>query len=140
MSSALARRLAFLGGGLWLGIVLYATLAPRGSGFNTSGDFRVQPNLVPLQDVLRVWRNSHDRGWQLVGNLLLMMPLGVAAGLGRFSRRAWLDVVAALTLAVLIEVAQWWALPVRVASIDDVLLNVAGFALADLTTRRVIAT
>ncbi|WP_241562603.1 VanZ family protein [Streptomyces hoynatensis] len=88
-------------------------------------------NLVPLRDLLTM-----DTG-QIVGNLLVFAPLGFLAPL-RFPGLASARRILALGAgcALLVETAQY-VLPLdRVSSVDDVLLNTAGAALAALASRR----
>ena len=67
-----------------------------------------------------------------MGNLLLLLPLGVYAPMRRPLLRSALAVgVLAAGLSALIELAQLgiasvYGFPVRVADVDDILLNTAG--------------
>ena len=87
--------------------------------------------LVPLSDLLTM-----DWG-QVVGNLLVFAALGSFAPL-RFAALASVPRVLALGAAgsALIEIAQYAFQLDRVSSVDDVLLNAAGAALAALASRR----
>lgn len=85
---------------------------------------------------------------QLVGNVLLFFPLGVyAPALWRPMRSVGALVAAAVALSALVELIQLrlatsYGFPVRVADVDDVLLNAAGATLGWLAwqalTRRPI--
>ncbi|MFF4060948.1 VanZ family protein [Streptomyces sp. NPDC001668] len=88
-------------------------------------------NLVPLRDLLTM-----DTG-QIVGNLLVFAALGFLAPL-RFAALASVRRVLALGAgcSVLVETAQYVLHLDRVSSVDDVLLNTAGAALAALASRR----
>ena len=61
-----------------------------------------------------------------MGNLLLLLPLGLLGPIAFPALNGWIRVfVVALAFSVAIEVAQLW-IPNRMADVDDVLLNVAG--------------
>lgn len=115
---------------LWLAGVLLATLEPMGAP--------MQPNLLPLAGIIGAFA---ERGFwfgvgQLVGNLLLLAPVGflLPVAIPRQGRRDVL--LACLALTVGIEVAQWLMHAGRQADIDDVWLNVAGAAAGFRLQRR----
>jgi hypothetical protein len=94
--------------------------------------------LVPLRDLVTVIADGPARATvQIVGNLLVFAALGFFAPL-RFTVLASVPRILALGAgcSILIEVAQYFLWPDRVASVDDVLLNAAGAALAALVSRR----
>jgi glycopeptide antibiotics resistance protein len=105
---------------LYISLLLFLTLAPP---LRPTAD---RINLIPLQSILAGLRRG---GWQLyvniIGNVLAFVPLGVLLP-GILRRHSWLVVasIAALVSAA-IEVLQW-TLGLRVADIDDVLLNTLG--------------
>ncbi|WP_165912987.1 VanZ family protein [Tamaricihabitans halophyticus] len=75
--------------------------------------------------------------WQVVGNVLLLLPLGALLPL----RIGWLRgigrvAIAGFCCAVLIESMQYALNTGRICTADDVLLNCAGAALGALATRR----
>jgi glycopeptide antibiotics resistance protein len=87
-------------------------------------------SLVPLRDLATM-----DTG-QVVGNLLVFAALGCFAPL-RFRALASVPRILALGAAcsVLVETAQYVLRLDRVSSVDDVLLNATGAALAALASR-----
>ncbi|MFM9372647.1 VanZ family protein [Streptomyces sp. Da 82-17] len=87
-------------------------------------------SLVPLRDLLTM-----DTG-QIVGNLLVFAALGFLAP-QRFTALASVPRVLGLAAgcSVLIEIAQYVLQLDRVSSVDDVLLNASGAALAALASR-----
>ncbi|SES31037.1 VanZ family protein [Lentzea albida] len=91
-------------------------------------------SLVPFADIADLLA-QRDLG-QIVGNLLVFAALGFFGPL-RFAalRSVWRVLLVAGACSVLIEVAQFTALH-RVSSVDDVLLNAAGAALASLLSWR----
>ena len=108
----------------WLLIVCSRTIVPVGD-YDVSGTFRTPVAWWPGESILAVLRHSPDPTWQLLGNLLMLAPLGFLSGY--FLRSSLLRVVMfSLLFSITIEAIQWWAVPVRVAAFDDVLLNVAG--------------
>ena len=88
-------------------------------------------SLIPLRDLATMGPGG------IIGNLLVFASLGFFAPV-RFAALASLPRVLALGAgcSVLVETAQY-VLPLnRVSSVDDVLLNAAGAALAALASRR----
>ena len=103
---------------------LWMVLTPRGSGRAL--------DLVPFAD-LAGQLSAASAVEQIGGNLLVFAALGAAApmrwGLG------WRVVALAAAGSVAIEIVQYVLAIGRVSSIDDVLLNVVGAALAAAATR-----
>ncbi|HEY7737740.1 MAG TPA: VanZ family protein [Candidatus Limnocylindria bacterium] len=109
---------------LWLALGLLLTLAP----IEPPEGLIVVPNPVPLRTIAIYMANLDSPFWvrQLVGNLLLLLPVGLLGPVAFPPLNGWLRVfLAALALSLAIEIAQLW-IPNRMADIDDVLLNVAG--------------
>ncbi|MGW4482281.1 VanZ family protein [Amycolatopsis sp. NPDC004368] len=93
-------------------------------------------DLVPGADLSAALSDDGSL-WQVVGNLLLLCPLGALVPL----RLPWLRSVArvavtALSASVLVEATQFLIHTGRVTSTDDVLLNTIGATLGALLTRR----
>lgn len=109
--------------GATLGI-LRVTLSPVGS--RTSGTL----SLVPLHDL------TTTGPFEVAGNLLLFAAWG-ALGPLRFPARATTRRVVAVAAmgSISVETAQYLLPLGRVASVDDVLLNTAGAALAAVVVR-----
>lgn len=114
--------------------VFYLTLAPR---FGVSG--ALTPNFVPLASIFDLLFESAATPTlilkNLVGNLVLLAPLGVLLHVGfRWTEARTLASAAAVSL--FIEVVQGLGLTDgRQANVDDLLLNLAGAALAVLGVR-----
>jgi glycopeptide antibiotics resistance protein len=119
-----ARRIAGLALAAWLIGGFVFTLLPAHPAPGQS----VEDNFVPLRTI-GIWVANPDSGFwirQMVGNLLLLLPVGL---LGPISL-PWMDrwsrvLLAAATLSLAIELAQLWV-PDRATDVDDLLLNVAG--------------
>lgn len=101
---------------------LWLTMVPA----STTPDHRAA-SLVPLRDLATM------PTYQVVGNLLVLAAVGLLGPL-RFRALATLPriVVVCAVASTLIEVTQYALALGRVASVDDVLLNTAGAALAAL--------
>lgn len=109
---------------LWLALGLLLTLAP----IEPPEGLVVVPNPVPLRTIAIYLANLDSPFWvrQLVGNLLLLLPVGLLGPIAFPAMSGWIRVfLVALVLSLAIEFAQLW-IPNRMADIDDVLLNVAG--------------
>ncbi len=95
--------------------------------------------LVPLRDLLDVLRGG-DTLVQLVGNLLAFAAIGFFLPMRlRLARAPWVPLVVALVVAglsVIVEALQFVLRLGRVSSIDDVLINAVGAALASLLSVR----
>lgn len=95
--------------------------------------------LVPLRDLLDVLRGG-DTLVQLVGNLLAFAAVGFFLPLRlRLARARWVPAVVALVaagLSMVVEILQLVLQLGRVSSIDDVLINALGAALASLLSMR----
>jgi len=95
-----------------------------------AGQVRHRASVVPLRDLATM------STFQVVGNLLLLAPLGFLVPV-RFARLASLPRVLTVAAACsgLIEAAQYLLPLDRVASADDILLNTTGAGLAALASR-----
>lgn len=106
---------------LYLGALLFLTMLPA------SRPVAQYNNLVPLRSIIF----DLQRGGQLllvnvIGNIIVFMPVGLLVPQLSTRRRGWLAVaLSALVLSASIEVLQG-TLTRRVSDIDDVLLNVLG--------------
>jgi hypothetical protein len=106
---------------------LWITMMP-GAG---AGVVPGRVSLVPLRDLLAMGPLG------ILGNLLIFAALGFFAPM-RFAALASLPRILALGAgcSVLVETAQYVLRLDRVSSVDDVLVNAAGAALAALASRR----
>ncbi len=93
-------------------------------------------DLVPGADITAAF-GSDGSLWQVVGNVLLLCPLGALLPL-RIRRLRMLPriALAALIASVLVEGTQYLIHTGRVTSTDDVLLNTAGATLGAALSRR----
>jgi len=110
--------------GIWLTGGLLLTLVPA----NPAPGQVVEPNLIPLRTIGIYLANLDSGYWvgQMVGNLLLLLPMGLVGPVVFPWLDRWLRVlVTALVLSSAIELAQLWV-PDRSADVDDLLLNVVG--------------
>lgn len=122
-----ARLVAGLALAVWLVAGLLFALTPA----NPAPGQVVDHNLVPFQTIA-IWIANPDSGFwirQMVGNLLLLLPVGLLGPIALpWLDRWWRVLLAAFALSVGIELTQMW-IPDRAADVDDLMLNVAGAAL-----------
>jgi glycopeptide antibiotics resistance protein len=122
-----ARLLAGLGLAPWLTAGLLFALLPA----NPAPGQVVDHNFVPFETIA-IWVANPDSGFwirQMVGNLLLLLPVGLLGPVALpWLDRWWRVLLAAFALSLAIELAQLW-IPDRAADVDDLLLNIAGAAL-----------
>jgi glycopeptide antibiotics resistance protein len=120
-------RLALLA---YLPVAVVLTMTPARGG-------EIPPNLVPLAGIVATFR---DGGLafgvvQLVGNLLLLLPLGALLPVALPGARLRDAVLVALAVSLTIELVQWRVAAGRMADVDDVWLNTVGAALGWLASR-----
>ena len=110
--------------GVWVAGGLLLTLMPA----HPAPGQIVEHNFIPLRTISIYLANLDSPFWvrQMVGNLLLLLPVGLLGPIVLPWMDRWLRVlVASLALSTAIELAQLW-IPDRSAEVDDVLLNVVG--------------
>jgi glycopeptide antibiotics resistance protein len=110
--------------GVWLAGGLLLTLSPV---YPAPGQV-VEPNFIPLRTIGIYLANLESGFWlrNLVGNLLLLLPLGLVGPIVfPWMDRWWRLLLAAVALSLAIEITQLWV-PDRSADVDDLLLNVVG--------------
>lgn len=118
---------------VWLAGGLLLTLLPA----NPAPGQVVEPNFVPFRTIGIYLANLDSGYWvgQSLGNLLLLLPLGLLGPVVLPWMDRWVRVlVAAVTFSVAVEIAQLW-IPDRSADVDDVLLNVGGALLGYVILR-----
>ncbi|WP_326567036.1 VanZ family protein [Amycolatopsis rhabdoformis] len=111
-------------------LVLCLVTMPVGTGAVSTLD------LVPGADLSAALSDDGSL-WQVVGNLLLLCPLGALVPVRvRRLRSVGRVAVTALSASVLVEATQFLIHTGRVTSTDDVLLNTIGATLGAVLTRR----
>ena len=119
---------------IWLVVGLAMTLQP----VDPPPGLVVVPNFVPLHTLAIYLANTDSPFWmgQLIGNLLLLLPVGLLGPIALPAMDGWLRVLlVGLGLSLAIEAAQLFV-PNRMADVDDVLMNVIG-ALIGYTILRI---
>lgn len=123
-------------------------LGPFGSGVGLDEYWRTSVNLVPGETIELYLTSSLGRvAWEnLLGNLLLLVPLGALGPIAWRKLDQWGRIIGAgLSISVTIEVLQFakrffdMTRMTRSVDIDDVLLNTAGVAIGYLAYRVVRA-
>jgi glycopeptide antibiotics resistance protein len=88
----------------------------------------VNDNPLPFATI-RIYVDNWDSAFwvsQAIGNLLLLLPVGLFGPLALpWLDRWWRVLLAALLISACIETAQLW-IPERSADVDDVMVNAAG--------------
>jgi glycopeptide antibiotics resistance protein len=135
------RWLAGIGLAMWIALGLLLTLQP----VQPAPGQVVNDNFIPFRTFAIYLANGDSPFWvrQFVGNLFLLLPVGLLGPMVVPALNGWLRVfVVAFAMSLAIEVAQL-GIPNRSADVDDVMLNVAGamlgyaiFGLLRLGSRR----
>ena len=110
--------------GIWLAAALAFTLR---EAYPLQGQV-VTDNPTPFATIRIYLDNLDSAFWvsQALGNLLLLLPLGLFGPIALpWLDRWWRVLLVALVLSAAIETAQLW-IPERSADVDDVLFNVVG--------------
>jgi VanZ family protein len=103
--------------------VLYLVLMPAARWEQTRVRLAPGSDLLPIDDMASVW--------QLVGNLVMLLPLGLVAPLRWPWLRSMVRVAfAAVAVGVGIEAAQWAFDLGRAVTTDDALINAVGAVLS----------
>ncbi|WP_410627242.1 VanZ family protein [Amycolatopsis sp. cmx-8-4] len=111
-------------------VLCLVTMPVGGSGQSTL-------DLVPGADITAAFGDDGSL-WQVIGNVLLLCPLGALLPLRLRGLRALVRIaLAALLVSVLVEGTQYLIHTGRVTSTDDVLLNTTGAILGAALSRRV---
>jgi glycopeptide antibiotics resistance protein len=135
------RWLAGIGLAMWIALGLLLTLQP----VQPAPGQVVNDNFIPFRTFAIYLANGDSPFWvrQFVGNLFLLLPVGLLGPMVVPALNGWLRVfIVAFAMSLAIEVAQL-GIPNRSADVDDVMLNVAGamlgfaiFSLLRLGSRR----
>lgn len=108
----------------YLGALYVVTLTGDGTGAGPRG------NVVPFASIVSTWTDSVSplihRLIYLLGNLILLVPLAVAALIARPAIRGGRVVLICAIFAASIEIVQWLFIDGRAGDIDDVILNTLG--------------
>jgi glycopeptide antibiotics resistance protein len=113
-------------------------LTPTVPSFN-----HVRPiNLVPFRTIAQNLTDggtplSH-RAYELIGNILMMAPIGVFLALKIRSFNVWPVVLIGVSTSTVFEVTQYLRWTWRVADIDDVICNSSGAVVAYLVTAYIL--
>ena len=114
--------------GVFLGLWLVAAFAFTLRAAHPLDGQVVTDNPMPFATIRIYLDNLDSAFWlsQAVGNLLLLMPVGLFGPIALpWLNRWWRVLVLALVLSACIETAQLW-IPDRSADVDDVLINALG--------------
>ena len=123
-------------------VVIAGALLLFGGLFHLDRGWGGAVNLEPFYTIRRFLIHYRRTGSlsslsNLLGNVLVLMPLGVLLPvLYRPMRRAWLFLPLAAVIAVGVEVLQWRT-GLGVADVDDSILNFCGTAISYMITRLV---
>ena len=119
---------------IYFGLLYKYLLTPTVPSFN-----HVRPvNLVPFRTIAQNLTDggtplSH-RAYELIGNILVMAPIGVILALKMRRFRVWPVALIGVSTSTAFEVTQYLRWTWRVADIDDVICNALGAIVAYLIT------
>lgn len=114
---------------MFLAGLLFLTLTPP-AGWSYKGPFQGTVNLIPLREGIRLFWFYYENGmWtallvNLLGNIVMFIPIGLFAGLLSDRPCWWKGTLWAFGLSFFIEVAQLFVC--RGTDVDDLILNTLG--------------
>ena len=109
----------------WLGVVFAITLSPHNTGTQQTGNRAVASAKRHVDIPVKVPRRVKERETDLIGNVLLFVPVGFLGVLAFPERKRTIAVTGPL-LSGAIETFQMGYLPHRNASLGDVFTNSTG--------------
>ncbi|MDQ0030433.1 VanZ family protein [Arthrobacter bambusae] len=129
---------------IFAAVVLYAAFLLRLLLFSRAPGSESSINLIPFASIAE-YVSSHSSGTgrvafaNVVGNILIFVPLGVYVSWFRPRASAWLTMLTVASVSVAVEIIQG-AFAVGASDIDDVILNCVGGIIGILTFRLLSAT
>lgn len=119
---------------IYFGLLYKYLLAPTVPSFN-----HVRPvNLVPFKTIAQNLTDGRTplshRAFELIGNILVLAPIGVLLALKMRKFRVWPVALIGIGTSTVFEVTQYLRWTWRVADIDDVICNALGALAAYLIT------
>lgn len=143
-SMSKAGRAAYCRRALWALLVYYlailSVLLLFGGLFHVDRAWGSAVNLEPFYTIRRFFIHYRRTGslsslWNLLGNIIILIPLGVLLPLMfRPLRRFWVTLPLLALFAVGVEYLQWYT-GAGIADVDDSILNFAGAAVGYVLTR-----
>ncbi len=109
----------------WLGVILLLTLSPHNTQTQAAGDNAVARAERRVDVPGRVPARFKARQTDLVGNVLLFVPLGFLGAIA-FPRKRALVVAGGVVLAAGVELMQAVFITTRTGSVTDVATNATG--------------
>lgn len=110
----------------YFGLLYKYLLTPTVPSFN-----HVRPvNLVPFRTIVQILTDSgtpiSHRAYELMGNILVLAPLGVFLALKMWKFSVWPVALIAVGISTAFEITQYLSWSWRVADVDDVICNSSG--------------
>jgi VanZ family protein len=122
----------------WLGVVFAITLSPHNGGTQHAGNRAINSAKREIDIPVKVPKRVKQRETDLIGNVLLFVPVGFLGVLALPDRRRTIAIAGPL-LSGAIETFQMGYLPHRNASLGDVFTNSTGHYLGMAAAIVVIA-
>jgi len=119
---------------IYFGLLYKYLLTPTVPSFNHVRPF----NLVPFRTIVQNLTDSgtpiSHREYELIGNSLVLAPIGTFLALKMKRFRVWPVVIIGVGISTAFEVTQYLRWTWRVADVDDVICNSSGAIAAYLIT------
>ena len=114
---------------LYLAVLIYVLFFSPRFGRTQGNDHGV--NLVPLQEIRRFYKGPESLmnglfWWNIVGNILAFVPMGLFVALLAPKRPKWLFTLAVVYLSCAVAEVLQYVFNVGSFDIDDVILNTVG--------------
>jgi len=123
---------------IYCGLLYKYLLTPTVPSFN-----HVRPvNLVPFRTIAQNLTDSgtpiSHREYELIGNILVLAPIGALIALKMRRFRVWPVMIIGVGISTAFEITQYLRWTWRVADVDDVICNSSGASAAYLFTAFVL--
>ena len=123
---------------IYLGLLCKYLLTPTVPSFNHVRPFNLMPFRTIAQNLIDGGTPIGHRAYELIGNFLVLAPIGTFLALKMKRFRVWPVVIIGLGISTAVEILQYLLWTWRVADVDDVICNSSGATAAYLITAFVL--
>ena len=111
---------------IYLGLLYKLLLTPTVPSINHIRPFNLIPFRTITQNLTDGGTPLRHRAYELIGNILVLTPIGVFLAFVMSKFNIWLVILVGVDFSGVIEITQYLRWTWRVADVDDVICNSAG--------------